>query len=360
MVKARPVGEWGDVMDFTGERFVPDAKPGGDLEAEHLLRYHAIAGLATDKVVLDAASGEGYGTAILGQAARQVYGLEIDPVAVAHATRKYQRTNTTFIQGSVNRLPFPEATFDLVVSFETIEHVDSGHQEAFLLEIKRVLRPDGILVMSTPDKRLYSDLPQYHNEYHVKEFYREEFHDFLARRFTAVRFLEQTAVLAYVLATAGEERLRQFMASDRLEGKYIVALCSDAALPSTALGAIVLDREDLYQKKVDRVVALQGEIDVKNGHLFRYEDDIRALNQNARAQEDNAQALHRQLAALHKDLEECRAKADQAQALLAQTTQDKAALHEALQGLRAEVNHIKSTRAWRLVQAAYRFKDKFL
>ena len=340
-------------MDFTGERFIPDTGLGGELESEHYLRYHAVGELVRDKVVLDAASGEGYGSSILARHARAVFGLEIDPQAVAQARARYQAPGLSYTRGSIADLPFPAASFDVVVSFETIEHVSAGLQEAFLAEIKRVLRPDGVLVISTPDRRLYSDLPGYHNEFHVKEFYREEFLGFLHQQFGTVKFWEQTALLAYLLTDGQEESLRRLLPGEGVQGKYVVALCANGALPPVQLGAVALDREGLYRHKVDRVVALQDEIDEKNRHIQIVLRDISITEETVRKQDlllrDQGQRATSQemtISQLQASLDACQHR----------TSAMEAALRES----QIQLTHIQATRAWRLIKTLYRWKDKII
>jgi ubiquinone/menaquinone biosynthesis C-methylase UbiE len=86
-----------------------------------------------------------------------------------------------FVPGAATRLPFPDATFDAVVSFETVEHIAA--QETFLDEIRRVLRPGGLVVLSCPNKVEYTDERGVTNEFHVRELYRDELAVLIAPRF---------------------------------------------------------------------------------------------------------------------------------------------------------------------------------
>jgi len=152
-------------MDFTGERYIPTE--GGEIRHEHFHRYAWIAPLVAGKSVLDVASGAGYGSALLARTAASVVGVDISVEAVEHASAAYSQANLSFMEGSAARLPLADGTFDVVVSFETIEHL--LEQEQMLGEIKRVLRPEGVLVISSPNKEVYSELSGLHNEFHVKE-----------------------------------------------------------------------------------------------------------------------------------------------------------------------------------------------
>ena len=95
----------------------------------------------------------------------------------------------TFAEGSCAKLPFGDGTFDVVVSFETIEHI--LEQNEFLDEIKRVLKPAGLLIMSSPNRAQYSDARGYSNEFHVKELYRAEFSELLNARFQHISWFSQ-------------------------------------------------------------------------------------------------------------------------------------------------------------------------
>jgi ubiquinone/menaquinone biosynthesis C-methylase UbiE len=158
-------------MEFTGERYVPEVR--GAIELEHVHRYLQAREIAAGKVVLDIACGEGYGTALLAGLAARAIGVDISREAVRHAKARYVAGNIEFLVGSCARIPLPDRSIDLVTSFETIEHHDQ--HEKMMQEIKRVLRPRGVLVISSPDKQHYSIDTGHRNEYHVKELYAHEF-----------------------------------------------------------------------------------------------------------------------------------------------------------------------------------------
>src|SRR5262249_8867022 len=140
----------------------------------------------------DIACGEGYGAALLAKTAAHVTGVDRDADTIAHAKATYVQPNLEFIRGSADRLPLEgEHLFDAVVSFETIEHLSEEDQHEFLAEIKRVLKPDGIAVFSTPNRAIYSDRPHYHNPFHIKEFYPREFRSVLGKSFRHVALLGQ-------------------------------------------------------------------------------------------------------------------------------------------------------------------------
>lgn len=162
-------------LEFTGERFTPECVR--EIWYEHYHRYAFAKRLINGKKVLDAACGEGYGSHILSTQAQSVIGLDIDVNSVNHATNKYKSENLSYIQGSCIELPFVDDSFDCIVSFETIEHL--AEQEQMLSEFNRVLKEDGFIIISTPDKKYYTDATGFTNEYHVKELYKDEFKDLL-------------------------------------------------------------------------------------------------------------------------------------------------------------------------------------
>ena len=166
-------------MKFTGERFMPEIP--SDWGIEHFHRYLFARELCAEKDILDVASGEGYGSSILAEVAHHVTGVDISEEAVTFAQKKYLRSNLNYCQGSATNLPFDDKTFDIVVSFETIEHL--LEQESMLNEITRVLRPDGFLIISSPDKLEYTDIPKHENQFHVKELYKNEFESLLKKYF---------------------------------------------------------------------------------------------------------------------------------------------------------------------------------
>lgn len=173
----------------TGERL--EFYDFSDVTVEHLHRYAIANDFIKNKVVLDIASGEGYGSFILSKNALEVIGVDIDFEAVNNANNKYSNDNLKYITGSAENIPLKSNSIDVVVSFETIEHHDK-HEE-MLLEIKRVLKKDGLLIMSSPDKKYYSDIPNYKNKFHIKELYFEEFEKLIKKHFKFSSFYVQKA-----------------------------------------------------------------------------------------------------------------------------------------------------------------------
>ena len=218
---------------FTGERFHPEIR--GNIAVEHLHRYIYALAYAEGKTILDIASGEGYGAALLASRAVSVIGVDIAEYAVAHARKNYKRDNLEFRQGSCSKIPLDDGVVDYVVSFETIEHHDEHEQ--MLAEIKRVLKPGGIVLVSSPDKAIYTDKPAYQNPFHVKELYKGEFDALFRHHFKNVVCLGQKAMFGSgIIPDTGAAALSftraDLQGTDLSEARYNLVLASDASLPT--------------------------------------------------------------------------------------------------------------------------------
>jgi ubiquinone/menaquinone biosynthesis C-methylase UbiE len=167
-------------------------------------RYAIAYELCKGKRILDYGCGEGYGTAILAKNASSVVGVDVDPEAIKHSKNLYADfSNASFHFLESSLLPFPDGHFEFITCFEVIEHVTN--QEEILSELSRVLSPTGTLLISTPNKAEYSDLNNYSNEFHVKEFYIDEFRSFLKNEFAHVSFLGQRLVATSLIFNIDED-----------------------------------------------------------------------------------------------------------------------------------------------------------
>jgi SAM-dependent methyltransferase len=279
------------MLESTGERLVPDQQRGELVHAEHLARYLYAAPLARGRSVLDAACGEGYGSAILAAAgAASVVGVDVDPETVEHARARH---GIDARRADVADLPFDDGAFELVVSFETIEHVPDP--ERALAEMRRVLSPEGTLVVSTPNAAEYLVA----SEFHVREFTPDELESLLRAHFERVELVYQqnwltSAVLDPVAFATGDEAtsldvdVRKTVAGEPGRELYAIAVCGGA-------GAVDL-RAVAVAAGVDEAHRLSAELG--EAHRLVREWNARAVEAERLVDEWNARAVEaeRQLA----------------------------------------------------------------
>jgi SAM-dependent methyltransferase len=168
-----------DAEKFTGER--PGWGEGFDYDyARHLAAYRHAASLAEGRRVLDAGCGEGFGTQTLADVASSVLGVDYSPVAISECRRLWQKPNLRFEQVDLVQPGGFSETFDLVLNFQVIEHIDDPLP--FLRGLGERVGPGGSLLLTTPNRlRTVSE-----NPYHVREYTAPELRDLLSRVFDRV------------------------------------------------------------------------------------------------------------------------------------------------------------------------------
>jgi SAM-dependent methyltransferase len=179
-------------MEFTGERAMP-AKDGyvRQLYLEHVSRYaFASQRVRPGMVVVDAACGVGYGTSILAAQGCHVIGVDIDAEACSEARKATQDQACIILEGNCCALPIEDQSVDAFVCFETIEHV--SEQDVLLQEVRRVLKPQGVLVISTPNLAVLNRPDDRSgNPFHVRELTLDEFSTLLHKQFGSVEMYGQ-------------------------------------------------------------------------------------------------------------------------------------------------------------------------
>jgi len=233
-------------LTFTGERFTPEVR--GPIWYEHWHRYAFVASIVRGLRVLDAACGEGYGSFLLARVAAQVTGIDISVDAVMHARERYASGNLAFIQGSVTQLPLPDHSVDVVVSFETIEHLSP--QREMLAEFRRVLTPAGVLVISSPNRPIYNEAGLVENHFHVSELDRAELKALLDPAFPQQAWHAQRVISQSALWAEGSDRAETcyvVLESDEVHEMrlpappmYFVVACAAEGTPLPMLPALSL------------------------------------------------------------------------------------------------------------------------
>lgn len=261
-------------MKFTGERYVPAEQ--GRIRLEHLHRYAVAQKIVSGKVVLDVACGEGYGAKLLADIAEVVFGVDVAEEVIEHASATYVRPNLQFRCGNAIDLEFPDSTFDVVVSFETLEHL--AEQEQLLAEIRRVLKPDGILMISTPNRPIYSEESGESNKFHVNELDFRELNDLLLSVFSQVSYSGQRLLMSSAIQELGETTSVSALWSDDGERLipsgpqlrdpiYFVAICGsqEANLPRIGTSNLYPLSLDLVKHYVDFAKWAKAQDDVIAG-----------------------------------------------------------------------------------------------
>jgi glycosyltransferase involved in cell wall biosynthesis/2-polyprenyl-3-methyl-5-hydroxy-6-metoxy-1,4-benzoquinol methylase/Zn ribbon nucleic-acid-binding protein len=190
-----------DFQQFMQERYVPGTWS-EIAEYEHLPRYQLACGHARGRKVLDFGCGTGYGTAMLATVADSALGIDIDSSALEWARRSHRHSNLSFQHNGDFLADFEDTAFDLITCFEMIEHVTESDQYKAIRALARVLRPQGLLLISTPNPEitsLYGD-----NPYHLRERTRDEFIDLLKDFFPTVQLLDQYALAGVYFSSSSD------------------------------------------------------------------------------------------------------------------------------------------------------------
>ncbi len=312
-------------MKFTGERFIPTEH--GEISLEHYHRYAATSEYVKDKVVLDVACGEGYGSDLMALGAASVVGVDLSTEAVEHARQTYaDRGNLRFLQASAIALPFPDSSFDVVVSFETIEHL--AEQEQMLCELRRVLRPAGILMISSPNRPVYSEESGRHNEFHVKELDFSEFDSLLRSKFSRIRYFGQRFMMGSVLQPLEGGGNRFDALCEHNDGirngisplqhpVYFVAVCGDeASVFPEARSSFLLPRELDLLRQYQGYAQWAARVDAE---LATCRDLYSNLDDEHHRVANWAKSLHQRCELLERELAETEAKLSATQEKLTQS-----------------------------------------
>lgn len=151
----------------------------------HLKAYEDASTLAEDKIVLDIGCNNGYGTSIIAKKATKTIGIDVSPKAIEQAMHNYGSDTLTFIVTDGKSIELSDASCDLVTCFQVIEHL--GEYDNFMREIKRVLKPHGQVIFTTPNARLrLNPGMRPWNQFHVKEFTHAELKELLEKYFSNV------------------------------------------------------------------------------------------------------------------------------------------------------------------------------
>jgi O-antigen biosynthesis protein len=295
---------------FTGERFIPH-QTDPLLALEHYHRYYFASRFAQNKRILDIACGEGYGSAFLSKFGHTVVGIDSDSATIEHARKQYAAfPNLAFEIGRCEDSPREGDGFDMAVSFELLEHLDPRGQVKFLENVRRVLKQDGLFVVSSPERNEYAATYKAKNEFHQHEMTLLELKAFLGVFFKHVHLCAQRVLTLSTMwqlegwqgARFGfhsrKDLLEEIPSSESFSSPlYLIALCSNHALPDTTLAesnsfyldilnsdqtkdfsrwAMQLNRE--VQKSRDMVADLQQQVDQRTAWALKLDGQVKGQN----------------------------------------------------------------------------------
>ena len=215
------------MANIFAERLIVNKETKGNIiYNEHLARYELakeiIAARGGAEKILDAACGSGYGSKILAETgAQKVVAIDISPEAIQSAKELYSSPNIKYVLGDVKNIKEENNSFDFIASFETIEHIDDPG--LFLKELKRVLKDDGLAIISTPNGEIFGEK----NPFHLKEFSRSEFAELIGKYFKYFQIIEQGNGLAsFIKGGTGEIKINKLCGLDNFKPLYFIAVCS--------------------------------------------------------------------------------------------------------------------------------------
>ena len=200
--------------------------------------------MVENKIVLDIACGTGYGTQMLAEKAEHVYGVDVSDEAVEYAEINYPHAKITYKQGDARKIPLDDASVDVIVSLETIEHIPDP--EEFVKEVKRVLKKGGQFIVSTPNDDEFTD----GNIYHVHEFDFKELNRLMKKYFKNFEYFFQGSWFASGIFS--KEKFEDEFSEKNIETKksfsqkfdkaiYYIAVASDSSLQQLSENLVIAD-----------------------------------------------------------------------------------------------------------------------
>jgi len=238
-------------MRTTEERINFNEKSMDLSQQEHLVRYLLAINYIKDKTVLDIACGIGYGTYYLSPYCKNITGVDNSDEAIKIAKKRYKRSNLFFLKADATSTTLESSSFDVIVSYETIEHIND--QKAFLSEIMRLLKPDGLLLLSCPNIA-WSKKYNIKNIFHFREYTFSEIKNLLLTYFRFIDIAPQYQIGGSLIINTKEKipqninfSLNKHLLSTNLPICFI-AICSNLNRPSInpALSATQNETNDLH------------------------------------------------------------------------------------------------------------------
>lgn len=349
------------MIEFTGERVIP-GQVDPDLWAEHVSRYAFAVRWASGARVLDLGCGAGYGTAELAGRARSAIGIDLAPAAVSHSKSAYPLPNISFVPASVTAVPFRAGSFDLITAFEVIEHLDDWR--ALLSEGRRLLRPNGIFLVSTPNKEYYTDSrgASGPNPFHTHEFEFDEFRSVLGEFFPHCTILVQNHLEAFAFyEQSGSSSSRDTSSIEgRMDGvrgtpqeaHFFLAVCSLEEKPQMPNFLFVHQGSNVLREREKHIESLQRELREAREQFAALHSAHNQLTMHLEEQNRWALRTSEELEAIRRDLATVVEKLTAAEATVVERTlwaqRLAAQLEDLTEDLAARLNLWRASRWTRL------------
>lgn len=379
-------------LEWTGERYLPWTEEPA-ISYEHWHRYAFATQFTPGKRVLDLASGEGYGTALLSRTARFTVGVDIDENAVRHARNRYGGGNLDFVAGSAALIPFRESSFDVVICFELIEHIQE--QDALLREAKRLLTTDGLLLISTPNKPEYRQT-EISNPFHARELDLHEFQNLLSQYFKEICLLGQRVYSCSSLwpdRAGSSEHILEFLLDRKADEfllsnsplrtpLYFVAVASNSDSLPQIDESVLVDTSNSLSKQADRiqkdlektlswrdeqVTQLQLTIDSQGEALSWMKDQVNQLQLTISSQnealswmKDQVNQLQLTISSQERALAWRESQVKEMSESMDLAIRDLQFQKKVADELSEQMRILQSSRSWKLIQRFVRLRDRAL
>jgi len=269
-------------LEFTGERFIPNIPELKHLYQEHIIRYQFASQFVREKKVLDAGCGTGYGSfLILKQGATHVTGIDNSSEAIDFCKKHYRDKNLDFKIDDCTKCHLKDSSYDVVVSFEVIEHVSDAN--SCLSEMKRVMKKNGIFVVSTPNKLIYPE----GNIFHTKEFSESEFKSLLKKFFKNVTILYENYPSSLGIFRSGQQQnMDEIDIPNHGIGEkdnsalYFVAVCSDVKVQVQNKLFLFNDKTSLLEN-YPNLLKTQKEFEERTNWALELDEKLKQKNEES-------------------------------------------------------------------------------
>ncbi len=362
-------------LKFTGERIVPgatDVEPAFQRKMlqEHLARYLFASHFSSGKRVIDLGCGTGYGVDFLLKHSDpdEIIGIDIAKEAIDFARTNYKNKKAKFLVADATNLPFDNHSFDLVLAFELIEHLDNP--EMLVKEAKRILKKRGFFIVSTPKRKRGK-----RSIFHKHEFSFLEFSSLLKNYFPQVKFLVENNIFASLInegKTLGKiiDNQDGFKIPGLEDGDYFIAICALDKLPSLPENTLFVNNDDYILRLEHDVQVLreaENRLKEEKRSLIQQLEDYRVkidnlVRENTYLSEMNALSkektsfLERRNKRLVSKINSFKEKLERTQELQSRVNY----LEGELNNYRVILDRITSSKGWKLLRLYYLIKELFI